>query len=183
MAGVGDVILQVNGKLPGDLREIGSLFNTETSDVTVLRDGAELDLSVASIAVDSLGTRKALLWAGSLVQDPHFELAFQRGNTTPGVFISSTLTGSPSIQDKLYRNRFVVAIEGQPVTSLREFADRMSSLERDEPVRLTVVAMNGYRSVVSVEPESGFWPTTWLEYDDGSWQRSILQPDDVAMGQ
>ncbi len=180
---VGDVILQVNGKLPGDLREIGSLFNTAESTLKVLRDSVEIDLTIASVATDALGTRRALLWAGSLIQDPHFELAFQRGNTTPGVFISSTLTGSPSIQDKLYRNRYVVAVEGEPVTSLESFANSLMRLDPDQPVRLTVVAINGYRSVVSVEPETGFWPTTLLQYTDGAWQRKILAQNDTLMGQ
>ena len=180
---VGDVILQVNGELPGDLRRIGQLFNTPQSSVKVLRDAVELDLTVSAIEADALGTRKALLWAGSLVQDPHFELAFQRGNTTPGVFISSTLTGSPSIQDKLYRNRYIVAVEGQPVTSLEEFAASLTSREQDQPVRLTVVSMNGYRSVVSVEPETGFWPTTMLQYEDGTWQREILSQSGSVVGQ
>ena len=129
---------------------------------------------------DSMADRKAVFWAGALIQEPHFELGYQRGNFTPGVFISATRAGSPAIQDNLYRNRFVTEVDGVAVQSIDEFVTEISRKEPSEPVNLTVIAMNGYRSVVSVQPEYNFWPTVEVSFDGEKWQRKTLSPDQVA---
>jgi len=123
--------------------------------VTLLRDGEVIDVEISTVTHDNMADRKAVFWAGALIQEPHFELGFQRGNFTPGVFISATRAGSPAIQDNLYRNRFVTEVDGAPV-------------------------QYGYRSVVSVQPEYNFWPTVEVSFDGEKWQRKTLSPDQVA---
>jgi len=177
---VGDILLQVNESLPTTFGDLQRLFQSEEVNVTVLRDGAVIELTVPTLPYDQQGTDRALLWAGSLIQEPHFELAFQRGNLTKGVFISSTVSGSPSIQDRLYRNRFIVAVEGAPVASIDDFLAEIAKKSPADPVSLTVVAMNGYRSVVSVQPEYNFWPTVELTRDASGWHRKDVESDKVA---
>jgi S1-C subfamily serine protease len=177
---VGDVLLQVNGKIPTTFSDLERLFQSPQVPVTVLRDGRELELNVAPEPYRDQMTRRALVWAGSLIQEPFFELAYQRGNTTDGVFISGTLGGSPSIQDRLYRNRFITEVNGVPVASLDEFIEAVKARDTSLPVSLTVVAMNGYRSVVSVQPEYNFWPTVELINEGDGWSRKTLDPDKVA---
>ncbi|MEM7257792.1 MAG: trypsin-like peptidase domain-containing protein, partial [Pseudomonadota bacterium] len=180
---VGDFLLQVNGSIPSTFSDLEALFQQPLVDVKVLRDGRELDLQVPTQPYNNLVTRRALLWAGSLIQEPHFELEFQRGNKTQGVFISGTLGGSPSIQDRLYRNRFITEVEGVPVSSLNEFIHEIQARDASLPVSLTVVAMNGYRSVVSVQPEYNFWPTVELVNDGNGWVRKVLDADQVAVSE
>lgn len=177
---VGDILLQVNDALPATFADLQRLFQSATVQVTVLRDGEVIELTVPTLPYDQQGTDRAILWAGSLIQEPHFELAFQRGNQTKGVFISSTLSGSPSIQDRLYRNRFIVAVEGVSVATLDEFLAEIAKKLPADPVSLTLVAMNGYRSVVSVQPEYNFWPTVELMRDASGWQWKNVYPDKVA---
>ena len=136
-----------------------------------------------TLSYDEKGTGRALLWAGSLIQEPHFELAFQRGNVTDGLFISSTLSGSPSIQDRLYRNRFIVAVDGVPVTTIDEMINEISKKDPTSSVNLTVVSMNGFRSVVSVQPEYNFWPTVELKRDNDGWHRKELAATETATSQ
>ena len=162
---VGDILLAVDGQLSSTFRELESSFQKESVVATVLRDGAVVEVDVKTLSYDEKGTGRALLWAGSLIQEPHFELAFQRGNVTDGLFISSTLSGSPSIQDRLYRNRFIVAVDGVPVTTIDEMINEISKKDPTSSVNLTVVSMNGFRSVVSVQPEYNFWPTVELKRD------------------
>ncbi len=177
---VGDVLLDVDGAIPSNFRDLEARFQKETVDVTLLRDGQVISANIATLKYDNDATRRAVQWAGSLIQEPHFELDYQRGNQTPGVFISGTLAGSPSIQDSLYRNRFITEVEGVPVKSLDEFIAEISRKDPADPVSLTVIAMNGYRSVVSVQPEYNFWPTVEIIFDGERWQRKTLSPDQVA---
>ncbi len=180
---VGDVLLEVDGAIPANFRDLEARFQKETVSVTVLRDGVIQNIDIQTIEHITNGTHRVLLWAGSLIQEPHFELAYQRGNYTPGVFISGTLAGSPSIQDRLYRNRFITEIDGVAISSLDDFVREISSKEPTESVNLTVIAMNGYRSVVSVQPEYNFWPTVEVSYDNNKWQRRTLSPDQVAVAE
>ncbi len=177
---VGDIILQVSGEIPTTFSDLEKLFQSAEVPVVVMRDGQILELQVPSIPYNDNITRRAVLWAGSLIQEPHFELAYQRSNTTDGVFITGTLGGSPSIQDRLYRNRFITEVDGVPVSSLDQFVAEISSKDASKPVSLTVVAMNGYRSVVSVKPEYNFWPTVELVNDGSGWVRKTLSDDKVA---
>ena len=180
---VGDMILQVNGEIPTTFFEFERLVQNEVVAMKVVRDGQIIDLEVPTIRYAGQGTDRALLWAGSLIQEPHFELAFQRGNTTEGVFISSTLGGSPSIQDRLYRNRYIVEVEGIAITSIDDFIEEVARKSPDQPVSLTVVAMNGYRSVVSVQPEYNFWPTLELVRGDTGWTLKTLSSEQVAVSE
>jgi len=177
---VGDIVLQVDGELPLDLQHLGTLFQKPAVDVLVFRDGEERQLQVETLRTSAAGVERALNWAGSLVHDPHFEIGFQRANDTRGVFISASDTGSPSIQDRLYRNRFIVAVEGVPVQTLDEFVSQITALPGDQPVRLTVVSMSGFRSLVSVEPEQNFWPTVLFEKGEDGWQRTSLTIDNAG---
>ncbi len=177
---VGDYILQVNGEIATTFSDVHKLFQGPVVPVVVMRDGEVLELQIPTIAYNDKVTRRAVIWAGSLIQEPHFELSYQRSNTTDGVFISGTLGGSPSIQDRLYRNRFITEVDGVPVASLDQFVAEISSKDAAVPVSLTVVAMNGYRSVVSVQPEYNFWPTVELVNDGTGWVRKTLSADKVA---
>ncbi len=177
---VGDVLLDVDGAIPADFRDLEARFQKEKVSVTVLRDGEVITTTPTTLEYDNTATRRALVWAGSLIQEPHFELSYQRGNETPGVFISGTLAGSPSIQDSLYRNRFITEVDGVPVSSIDEFVAEIALKETSEPVSLTVIAMNGYRSVVSVQPEYNFWPTVEISFDGEKWLRKTLSSDQVA---
>lgn len=177
---VGDVLLEVDGAIPANFRDLEARFQKDSVAVTILRDGEVVNSEIETIKYTNGGTHRAVLWAGSLIQEPHFELGYQRGNYTDGVFISGTLAGSPSIQDALYRNRFITEVEGVPVSSIDEFLREISQKEPSESVNLTVIAMNGYRSVVSVQPEYNFWPTVEVSYDGDKWQRKTLSPDQVA---
>ena len=180
---VGDVLLEVDGVIPGDFRDLEARFQAEKVNVTVLRDGEVRNIETSTLKFDAGGTKRAIIWAGSLIQEPHFEIAYQRGNYTSGVFIGSTLSGSPSIQDSLYRNRFITEVDGVSITSIDDFVSEISSKEPATPVSLTVIAMNGYRSVVSVQPEYNFWPTVEVSFDGEKWQRKTLSPDQVAVAE
>jgi len=180
---VGDMILQVDGEIPTTFFDFEQHVQNAVVPIKVMRDGQVIDLDVPMIHYKARGTDRALLWAGSLIQEPHFELGFQRGNTTKGVFISSTLGGSPSIQDRLYRNRYIVEVEGVAISSIDDFIEEVARKNPDQPVSLTVVAMNGYRSVVSVQPEYSFWPTLELVRGDSGWTLKTLSSEQVAVSE
>jgi len=154
---VGDIVLAINGQLVADLFTVEQLVQQAEINVTVLREGNVLELIVKPTAISGFGTDRIVQWAGATFQEAHREVALYRGVDPEGVYISGTRQGSPALWDKLYRNRFVTAVDGVPVTSLDEFLKEILNKKR--------------KGIVSIEPEYQFWPTVELIRENDTWNR------------
>ncbi|MFK8079699.1 MAG: trypsin-like peptidase domain-containing protein [Granulosicoccus sp.] len=172
----GDVLLAINGDLVSDLFVAETLAQAEAVTVTVLRAGDVLDVQLQPSALDPMGTGRVVSWAGAYFQMPFTDIGFQKSVDFPGVYIADTDDGSPALWDGLYRNRFVVAIDGKPVNNLDDFLLAASKKEQDEITRLTTISMSGRKSIVTVEPEYNFWPTYEVKRDSEGWQRIDYNP-------
>ena len=167
----GDVLLAIDGTLVSDLLEAERLAQRESLALTVLRDGEVLTLEVRPSRDDALGTERLVSWAGALFQEPHAAIARSKGVDVTGVYIAHTDEGGPANWDGLWRNRFVVAVDGEPVANLDEFLAKVGAKAQDEITRLSLVSMSGRRSIVTVQPEHHFWPTFEVRRDADGWRR------------
>ena len=168
---VGDIVLAINGELVADLFKVEKLVQQAEVNVTVLRGGKVLELIVKPSAVSTVGTNRILSWAGATFQEAHREVALYRGVDPDAVYISGTRQGSPALWDKLYRNRFVTAVDGVAVTNLDEFLAEVLKKKQDQITRLSILTTAGRRGIVSVQPEYRFWPTEELKREQDSWTR------------
>lgn len=168
---VGDVLLAIDGELVSDLFAAERLAQKPRVTLTVLRRGEVLNIDVTPSALSGLGTQRIVSWAGATFQEPHREIARFKGVRPEGVYIASTQDGSPAMWDKVYRNRFVTAVDGVPVKNLEEFLAEVSTRAQDEITRLSLVNINGRESIVSVQPEYNFWPTFEIVRDAEGWRR------------
>ena len=168
----GDVLLAIDGELVADLFTAERLSQRPSIELTVLRDESVETLTLEPSEVDALGTQRLVSWAGALFQEPHPAIGLQKGVSFPGVYIAHTTSGSPALWDGLFRNRFVVAIDGKPVNDLDDFLERVREKSQDDITRLSVVSMSGRKRIVTVQPEYNFWPTFELKRGEGGWQRS-----------
>jgi len=167
----GDVLIAINGELVSDLFVAEMLAQQKEITVTILRAGEVLDVQLQPSALDAMGTGRVLSWAGAYFQMPFTDIGFQKAVNFPGVYINDTDDGSPALWDGLYRNRFVVAIDGKPIDNLDDFLSAASAIKQDQITRLTTISMSGRRNIVTVEPEYNFWPTFEIRRDDEGWQR------------
>lgn len=172
----GDVLLAINGDLVSDLFVAETLAQQTSITVTVLRAGDVLDVDIQPTALDALGTGRVVSWAGAYFQMPFTDIGFQKSVDFPGVYIADTDDGSPALWDGLYRNRFVVAFDGQPINNLDDFLEAASMKEQDQITRLTTISMSGRKNIVTVEPEYNFWPTFEVRRDSEGWQRIDYNP-------
>ena len=88
------------------------------------------------------------------------------------MYIANTDDGSPALWDGLYRNRFVTAIDGEPVNNLDDLLRLLTRKEQDEITRLSLVSMSGRKRIVTVEPEYNYWPTFEVKRTADGWSRS-----------
>ncbi len=167
----GDFLVAIDGELVSDIFDAEKHLQKEHVALTVLRAGAIVDIDLPTTAVDTLGTDRIVSWGGAVFQENFHDIGFQKGVNFPGVYIADTLDGSPAIWDGLYRNRFVTAVEGQPVSNLDELLDALAARDQDEITRLTVTSMSGRPSIVAVQPEYNFWPTFELRREADGWTR------------
>ena len=167
----GDVVLAIDGELVSNLFTAEVRSQQPSIEVTVLRAGEVEIVNLKPTALDPLGTVRMVSWAGANFQMPFTDIGFQKGVDFPGVYIGDTDDGSPARWDGLYRNRFVVAIDGKPVENLDEFLEIAKAKQQDQITRLTTVSMSGRRSIVTIEPEYNFWPTFEVKLEGTQWQR------------
>ncbi|MFK7890510.1 MAG: trypsin-like peptidase domain-containing protein [Granulosicoccus sp.] len=167
----GDVLLAIDDQLVSDLFTAEKLAQQQLVGLTVLRSGKVVNVQLRPSGIDVNGTSRLVRWAGATFQSPHPDIGFHKGVDVEGVYIAHTEDGSPAIWDGLYRNRFVIAIDGEPVESLDEFAAAVHARDQDEITRLTLVSMKGIKSIVTVQPEYNFWPTFEIRRTQADWQR------------
>jgi len=167
----GDILLAIDGELVADLFMAEKRAQKATIELTVLRDESVETLKLAPSKLNALGTRRVVSWAGAFFQEPHDSIAYQKSVSFPGVYITHTTRGSPALWDGLFRNRFVVAVDGAPVNNLDEFLERISLKAQDDIARLSVVSMSGRKRIVTVQPEYNFWPTFEIERQRDGWRR------------
>ena len=167
----GDVILAIDDVLVSELITAEIVSQKPILALTVLRDGAVQTVELSPSEVSGLGTTRLVSWAGATFQESFTDIGYQKGVDFPGVYIASTAEGSPALWDRLYRNRFVVAVEGEPVENLDDLLEQVKKRAQDEITRLTIVSMSGRKSIVTVKPEYNFWPTFEITRTGEDWQR------------
>jgi len=171
---VGDILLAIDGVLVANLFAVEQLVQKSKITLSVLRGGEVIELDIKPSSLSGSGTRRLVSWAGATFQEPHWEIARYKGLRPEGVYITDTEDGSPAIWDRLYRNRFVTAVDGVKVRNLDEFLTEVGKKGQDEITRLSLLSMSGRESIVSVQPEYNFWPTFEIVYSGGRWLRRNL---------
>ncbi|GKF48879.1 protease Do-like protein 7 isoform X2, partial [Tanacetum coccineum] len=94
-------------------------------ELTILRQGREIELLVGTDIRDGNGTTRVINWCGCFVQDPHpavRALGFlpQEGH---GVYVSRWSHGSPVHRYGLYSLQWIVEVNGKPTPDLDAFVN------------------------------------------------------------
>eukprot|EP00434_Breviolum_minutum_P025087 symbB.v1.2.022161.t1/scaffold1954.1/size95041/4 len=92
-----------------------------------------------------------------------------------GVFVQSTLAGSPAETRSIHPHCFLMEMNGKPVHSLSDVltfgqSDKKMSEKRAPYVRLLLLDMNGQEHVKAIQPDLLFFPTMNLQRSSlGHW--------------
>ncbi|MEM7206970.1 MAG: trypsin-like peptidase domain-containing protein [Pseudomonadota bacterium] len=168
---VGDLVLAIDGEPVRDLRDVERRIQTESVTLTLLRRRQVLDVQLTPMQSDLAGTQRIIHWAGAYLQMPHTDILLQRGAPASGVYVGSVNHGSPASRNGLFRNRIITAVDGISIQSLDDFLNAVANKKAGENTRLSLTALNGQRSLVSVKPEYNFWQTFELRNTQSGWDR------------
>jgi pro-apoptotic serine protease NMA111 len=170
----GDLLLAVNGRPVSRFREVELATQSPSVSLTVLRDGKETRLDVATVALGGLDIDRLLLWAGTVLHAPHRAMSAQRGIPPEGVFVAYFNYGSPATRYGLVAGRRIVEVDGRPTPDLDAFIAAIRGRPDRSPVRLKTVSYNGTVEVVTLKLDLRYWPTSELKRTADGWQRVAL---------
>jgi S1-C subfamily serine protease len=170
----GDLLLTVDGLPATRFRQVDRLTQKPAVVLEVLRNSEVLRLDVATVPLDGSGIRRAVLWAGALLQAPYRDMAAQRGVEPTGVYVSYFAFGSPASRHGLFAGRRITAVDGMAVAGLDEFIAVVSSRRNRDSVRLTTVTWNGQAEVLTIRLDDTYWPSYQIVWHDGQWRREAL---------
>ncbi|XP_010558675.1 PREDICTED: protease Do-like 7 [Tarenaya hassleriana] len=183
----GDMVLAVNKKPVTCFRDIEDAcqeLDKSSSDsdgnlnLTILRQGREMELRVGTDVRDGNGTARAINWCGCVVQDPHSAvraLGFlpEEGH---GVYVARWCHGSPAHRYGLYALQWIVEVNGKATPDLNAFERATKEIGHGEFVRIRTVHLNGKPRVLTLKQDLHYWPTWDIHFDPLSafWRRLVI---------
>jgi S1-C subfamily serine protease len=138
----GDLLLAIDGSPVTRFREVERAAQKDALSVTVLRNRREEIIAVDTVELDGKAVRRAVVWAGAVLQEPYRQMAAQRGIEAYGVFVAYHAFGSPASRYNLAAGARIVEVDGEAVANLDAFLAAVENKADREAVRLTLVAWN-----------------------------------------
>jgi S1-C subfamily serine protease len=178
----GDLLLSIDGKPADSFATVESAAQADRVNLVVLRDGKEVALEVETMARSGRGTERFLFWEGALLQAPHPAVAAQRGVDPGGVYVAWFWYGSPVNRARLQATHRIIEVDGTPVTDLDSFLAAQPDRADGRAVRLKTISLEGRVSVVTLKPDTHFWPTAEIRRGPNGWDRVELQQGQDTSG-
>ncbi|MDH5302791.1 MAG: trypsin-like peptidase domain-containing protein [Gammaproteobacteria bacterium] len=171
----GDFVLAVDGNVVTTFRDLEKAVQKPEVTVTIWRNGGALEIPLKTAELDGLGIDRAVSWAGALLQDPHREMAAQRGIDPAGVYVAFFSYGSPSSRYGLWAGRRIVAVDEKPTLNLQAFVDAVAGRLDRTSVRLKTVTWNGAVEVITLKLDNQYWPAYEIRRTGDGWQRLPIE--------
>lgn len=171
----GDLLLAIDGKPVGSFRAVELAVQKPEVRLTLLRNSEVIEVDVATVELDGSGTGRVLLWAGAELQNPHRDIAVQRGIPREGVFVAYYGFGSPASRYGLTPGRRILEVDGKPTPDLDAFIAAVRGKAHRDPVRLTTVQWEGRVEVITLKTDKHYWPAYEIVRDEDGWVRRAIE--------
>lgn len=172
----GDLLLQVNGQITSDWRQLVAPKDGSPLKLRVWRDRSPVDLTVPTTVIPTDGLDRAVLFAGALIQEASVEAALQMGVPKNGVYVSWRWFGGPADRYNLEPSWHITAVDGQPVPDVEAFLTAVRGKSDGDSVRLDIRRLDGRISVATLRMDLDYWPTTELRRVAKGWERRPVGP-------
>ena len=170
----GDILLKLNGQLVTSLIDIDLQSQSETVDVSILRDATikHLELTTSARSIEDID--HIVAWSGALIQPPPLALARERQIPLSGVYVSFYRYGSPASRSQLVANLRIVEIDEDPINNMADFVDAVDEVEHGATVRIRALDLNNQPHLLTLRTDNNYWPTYELRRGSDGWQRRLV---------
>jgi S1-C subfamily serine protease len=175
----GDIVLAIAGEPVTRFAEVERAAQQRSVSLTVLRDGEVMDIELPTRELSGVGTERALLWAGALLQAPLRAVATQRGLEPTGVYNARYWYGSPANRYGLRATRRILEVNGVPTPDLDAFKAAVADVPDRGSVRLRTMDLDGRFEVITLKLDLEYWPTLELVRGPEGWTRTVLSTADA----
>ncbi|KAJ3289473.1 serine protease [Borealophlyctis nickersoniae] len=152
----GDVVLAVNGDPATKFTDVMRHTESESLDLTILRDRKEMVLKIPTSIFEHTGTERVVV--------PHKAVFQQMKNVPKGTYV--VYDGSPSQLYALHPLTWVTEVNGQPTETLDAFLNAVSSIPSDVFVRLKTVNFTRFVKVTTIRTNRHYFGTWEIVKDE-----------------
>ncbi len=167
----GDMVLAVNGTVVTTFRELESAVQQPKLRLTVWRDGSAHQIDTQTVSLDGSSLERVVSWAGALLQDPHREMAAQRGIEPYGVYVAFFSYGSPATRYGLWAGRRIVEVDDVATPDLQTFLGVIGRKRDQASVRLKTITWNDAIEVITLKLDNQYWPAYEIRKTENGWRR------------
>lgn len=169
---VDDVVLTLNEKICTTFSDFDVMYKNKQLDAVIVRDGMEKSLVLRTVAANANETTRAVSFCGALLQAPHADVRQQMSKQPPSqVYISSGKSGSPMHCYRIFANRFITKINGEPTPDLDTFITVTKNIPHGTSLRVGIESLQGVPCVVTVTTDLHYFPLVeWTKKSKGKGQ-------------
>ena len=173
----GDIVLGVNGQLLNHFRLLEKCIRDDAKvTLDVLRQGAVIQVDVASVPLGDQSDTTVLYWGGALIHNVPWFTSMQTGAPREGAYVSRCSSGAPCSRDRLYPTRRIVSANQQPVNSVGDLIAILQDPELPNEVRLQAITTKGRPETLVLRRDDQYWKSEILQWNTATkeWNRQDL---------
>lgn len=170
----GDLLLAMDGAVVANFLDVEQRSQRAVTQLTILRNGIEQDVTVPTVALDGRGLERVVVWAGATLQAPHHDLAAQRSVAPQGVLVAYAAHGSPAMRYGLWAGRRIVEVDGRPTPDLTTFLAAVADRPDRSSLRLKLLTLSNTPEMITLKLDRQYFPAYSVERTDGIWTRRVL---------
>jgi len=169
----GDIILTLNDKLITKVSEFDIMYDQESLDALIIRNGKEMRIKVATVPTEDLETSRAVMFCGAILQKPHHAVRQQISKLHSDIYVSARSRGSPAFQYGLAPTNFITHVNGVRTSDLDAFVREVSKIEDNTYFRLRAMTFDNVPWVVTMKKNDHYFPMSEYVKDtsrDSKWR-------------
>ncbi|KAL4867892.1 hypothetical protein BDV12DRAFT_186308 [Aspergillus spectabilis] len=154
----GDIILTLDGQLITRVSELDIMYEKESLEALIVRNGEEMKIQVPTVSTEDLETDRAVVFCGAVLQKPHHAVRQQISKLHSEIYVSARSRGSPAYQYGLSPTNFITAVNGVPTPDLDRFVEEVKKIPDNTYFRLRAVTFDNVPWVVTMKKNDHYFP-------------------------
>jgi len=175
----GDLLLALNRQVISRFREVEMISqDLEEVNVTIWRNNSEISFDVKTVQLTGCVLKWLLLWSGAFIQESFRDLMLLKQKIPSGVYIGRFFCGSPAESYNLKAKIWITEVNGKKTPNLKSFLEAIQEHPVSSFIRLKTVDFANKKNLITLLPNTAYWPTVLFTSHANSWSSQVVQRSD-----